>query len=247
MALINPRNYSINNEPLSVLNIHKYLSYLLKLFVIPPFNVSFDNNEMQIVTVYNSNKWAKNGVSIIKYNILTRKWTSIIDTMTFIELNTHYPYLVENNMVSTNYNYPYIEYVLESYNISDILEPSLNPFDKKYINTFVTEEMARLFIERNNINDEFYINILKQEIYDNINLRQLVSPDVIIINNIVMDDLFIFINDFIQFQNKFNFDSCKNVYQENNINLPEELWDIIYEYYKSPQLDYWYFINNIWV
>ena len=104
MALINPRNYSINNEPLSVLNIHKYLSYLLKLFVIPPFNVSFDNNEMQIVTVYNSNKWAKNGVSIIKYNILTRKWTSIIDTMIFIELNTHYPYLVENNMVSTNYN-----------------------------------------------------------------------------------------------------------------------------------------------
>jgi hypothetical protein len=200
---------------------------------------------MQIVTIYSSNKWAKNGVSIIKYNILTRKWTSVIDNITLGQLINQYPYLYTNEMISTNYNPPYIEYILESSNINDILEPSLNPFEKIYINKNVIKDVLGFEgwpVYNSHLADEFIERTCNQ-----INLRHLESRNLpIITDNVDMDELFRFTNDYIEFENKYTFDIYKRIYNENiTVVIPEELWMIIFEYYKYPIQSYDTFFYNI--
>jgi hypothetical protein len=200
---------------------------------------------MQIITIYKSNKWVKSGVSIIKYNILTRKWTSIIDNITFSELIDLYPYLYTNEMISTNYNPPYIEYILESSNIDDILEPSLNPFEKIYINKNVIKDI--LGFEGWPVYNSHLANEFIERTCNQINLRHFESRNLpIIIDNVDMDELFRFTNDYIEFENKFNFDNYKKIYNENlTVVIPEELWMIIFEYYKYPIPHYDRFVYNI--
>lgn len=245
------QTHYINNEPISVFNIHKYLSYLARLEIIPWFDITFNNNEMQITTIYIINsKWGKNGLSTITYNIITRKWKSVIDNITYEELKNQYPYLIEKNMVSIKYEQPYIEYILESDDINDILEPSLNPFDKKYINHFLLEELARLRMEYE-YEYSYAFDVpygYKKEMYDSICPRFFFSIDVnIMSNNVEPDELYEFINNYLEFEDKINFELKKKIYENIPNNIPEELWEYIFKKYKYPKLDYDEFSRNMWV
>ncbi len=56
-------------------------------------------------------------------------------------------------------------------------------------------------------------------------------------DNIDMDELFRFTNDYIEFENNFYFDCYKKIYNENiTFVIPEEIWMIIFEYNKYPKI-----------
>lgn len=144
MAL-NLTRYSFNNTPLTIKNVIHYLYALNYHQIIPKFWLNFSDTEMHINIIYdyiNFTKYNIYGYSTIIYNIETKKWKSIINTSTNINdrlndsykrFKDNYMYLIENNMIKVNYNHPYIEYVLESDYLEDILEPSFNEFNMRNI------------------------------------------------------------------------------------------------------------------
>ncbi len=148
------------------INIHNFYKYMCNLFIsngIPSFVVSFDNNLNNIIyTIVYNNQFGKNGTSKIIYNIYTKKWSSHINTITYDEIYSNYYYLIENNMVSfDNINQTII---LESYNIDDILEPSLNPLNNNLRNIINVDNT----IIHNVSQQQFYLfikNLLNYEEY----------------------------------------------------------------------------------
>ena len=243
------QTHHIHNEPISIFNFHKYLNYLWVLGIIPEFKITFneDFTELQLISIYtHNNKWKKYGISLITYNINTRKWKSVIDIMTYEDLKNQYPYLIEKNLVSVSYNQPYIEYVLESDDINNILEPSLNPFDNMYINDAALQEMSYSFETEYNYlyTTSEMLTLLKETIRDSINPQFFVPIPINTMSNTVdPKDLCTFLNNFIEFENKFKFEE----YKKNYNNLPDEMWEIIFDYYKYPKIDYKVFKYKMWI
>ena len=127
----------INNEPLTIHNIYKYLITLYKLNAVPLFGVEFTDNLNEIIFKFiYDDKWTKNGISEISYNIKTKIWANKNNILSMDDLYYKYDYLVSYNMIINNNNYM----MLESYSIDDILEPSLcilenNMYDFRNLHT----------------------------------------------------------------------------------------------------------------
>ncbi len=155
-----PIKHYINNNPISIYNLYKYMVNLYKLEVIPEFNVHFNNDLTEIIflTEYNNNKWKHQGTSIITYNINTKKWKSCINTHMINQLCSTYSYLLEKNLFIDNTIINNEEYLtMESYDIDDILEPSLNPFETQYLNIPCNYDLRNLFtIDNKQINNMYF-------------------------------------------------------------------------------------------
>jgi hypothetical protein len=138
--------YMFNKERLSIMNIINYLCILVHFKTIPKFSVNFTNNEMEIITIYSVDSTDKplNGYNIITYNFITKKWTTRINIQSIVNnefinnicgiLINNFPYLIDNNLLKVIYQNEYIEYILESDSIEDILEPSFISFNDSRIN-----------------------------------------------------------------------------------------------------------------
>lgn len=152
--------YYINNTPINIYNLYKYMINLYKLGVIPEFKVHFNNDlsEIIFVTEYNNPKWEKEGTSIIIYNNNIKKWKSCINTHTKDELCLKYPHLLEKNLFTdiTVINEEYLTF--ESYYIDDILEPSLNPFDPCYLDSSCYYDLRKLYSINNQKIDNMYFS-----------------------------------------------------------------------------------------
>ena len=149
----------MNNNPISIYNLYKYMVNLYKLGVIPEFNVHFNNDLTEIVflTEYNNNKWNHQGTSIITYNINTKKWKACISTHNINQLCSKYPYLLEKKLFINNtiINEEYLTF--ESYDIDDILEPALNPFEIEYLNITCNYDLRNLCsIDNKEINNMYF-------------------------------------------------------------------------------------------
>ncbi len=149
----------MNDYPISIYNLYKYMVNLYKLGVIPEFNVHFNNDLTEIIflTEYDNNKWKHQGTSIITYNINTKKWKGCINTHTINQLCSKYPYLLEKNLFIDNtiINEEYL--TMESYDIDDILEPSLNPFEIEYLNISCNYDLRNLHsIDNKEINNMYF-------------------------------------------------------------------------------------------
>ena len=204
---------------LSVPKLYKYLANLYKLGVIPSFDVQVTNymNELVFTTKYADSKWCKSGTSKIVYNINTKKWTGYTNTLTYDTIYNNYYYLIENNMISNNNN----NIILESSNICDILEPSLNCFDNIYITS---------------------------NKYLNIDLRNLVDINEKKIHNIDHRTYYIFIKYLIKHETAGHFYLYKssinmNMNMNMNMNIPEHLWENIYNTSKPQELSYDQFLD----
>ena len=132
---------------------------LYKLGVIPEFQVHFNNDMTEIIflTEYTNNKWEMQGTSIITYNMNIKKWKGCINTRTKDELCIKYPHLFEKNLFINN-TIIIEEYVtFESYDIDDILEPSLNPFDARYLDVNYCYNLTQLYsINKTKIYNMFF-------------------------------------------------------------------------------------------
>jgi hypothetical protein len=220
MALTTKR-YNINNEPISIRNIIYYLTNLSWLGVIPKPYVNIIDNEIHIMTVYDiSSKCSYYGTSLIIYNIHTQKWKAILDIATSfiggtLTLNTYerikndYYYLIENNMVSINYNYPYVEYVLVSDYLEDILEPALNNFSEDYVSV-----CSKHINPRNIILDEGDKSVIEFMMNKRFNMNEI---------KIFYDKL----KDHEKYLLFQTIMECIN----RKYYLPNELWLNIYKYY----------------
>lgn len=115
----------INNKSISIYNFYKYLACLYKSGVIPEFKVEICNKLTKIVFMFNYNN---NIQSTIIYNTNTGLWTSYTNVLKLEEIynNLDYSYLFDNKMIG----YDNDMIILQSYDINDILEPSLTPFNK---------------------------------------------------------------------------------------------------------------------
>jgi hypothetical protein len=213
------KEYYINNVPINIWNLIKYLCYLKTYGIIPEFSVSHDIDNLYIQTIYTdyNGKWNKNGVSLIKYNIYTKKWTSIIDHIKYAEIYEKYYYLIEYNMIKINYNHPYAEYELESDYFEDILEPSLNSFNNEYINEY---RIPLNINPRNLYNDYnqlvFIVSSGIEELYNN--LYNLIDPLILP-----------FYQKYNEHEKYLKLESCKQLFTDNNLILPQEIWDNIYK------------------
>ncbi len=157
--------YNMNNIPINISNIYKYLINLYKLEIIPYFNVEFNDDLTEIIFTFeyeNNNKWGKIGTSTIMYNINTKLWTSRFNTMT------------ENKYL-----------VLQSEHIEDILEPSLNSFDIKYSNNNKYNLMNLVDVNNQEIHNIKYIyyytfinNLIKTEKINSFNKYKLMNDSL---------------------------------------------------------------------
>jgi hypothetical protein len=224
----NPMMYNIDNESLNISNIINYLYYLNYHKIIPAFTFNFDNEikeTMTITVIYSmsSTNLPLSGFTTITYNIQTQKWkssinlSSIIDgrliDKTFTNIQRDFPFVIDNNLLKINYQYPYVEYVIESYYIEDVLEPSLN----KFINVF------------NSYNIDPY-NIITDPIINNnmsIVLQSLYMPSKHFGN---YNDFVIFNTNNRNHKRYLEF-LLKKYIINDRIFVPEELWKIIYKYF----------------
>jgi hypothetical protein len=223
----NPMMYNIDNVPLNILNVINYLYYLNYKEIIPAFTFNFDNEvkeTMTITVIYSlsSTNLPLSGYTTITYNIQTQKWkssinlSSIIDgrliDKTFINIQRDFPFVIDNHLLKINYQHPYVEYVIESEYIEDVLEPSLN----KFINDW----------NRNNI-DPYNINIINEPIINNYISLKLLMP-----NMCFGDYTSLIIFNFTNNTHKryLEFLSKKKTINDR-IFVPNELWIIIYKYY----------------
>ncbi len=211
----NPQNYIFNNEPLSVNNVINYLLCLKHFNIIPNFMIDITDDELHITTIY-SNQFNVSGYTLITYNIKTKKWKGCINLssneygnyspITYTNISRDFPFVINNNLLKINYQYPYIEYNIESDYIEDVLEPSLNVFNHPVLNP------------RNMISHSILSN---QYTYENYYLR-LVNTNV--------NDIQTFYNKIDAHEKYLLFLSKKNIINQNYY-LPEELWRIIQSYY----------------
>ena len=98
----------MNNSPIDIHNIYKYLVSLFKIKVISSFDVEIKYDEISFIFKH----------ATIRYNIYTKIWESIINN--------------NNNISNKN------QIILKSNKIDDILEPTFSPFtpvliDNNYI------------------------------------------------------------------------------------------------------------------
>jgi hypothetical protein len=175
--------YSFDNESLNVKNIIMYLLCLSRQDVIPRFTLDFTDTELSITTIYSAHTTHLPliGYSIITYNIYTKKWKSIInlESKTNGVTKTNYMYeiikwnfndLIDNNLLKIKYDAPYIDYILESDYIEDIIEPSLNLFyyktkvDSTKVFGVTMEYALSLYYNVNDI-EKFYKKVDKYEKY----------------------------------------------------------------------------------
>jgi hypothetical protein len=175
--------YSFDNESLNVKNIIMYLLCLSRQDVIPRFTLDFTDTELSITTIYSAHTTHLPliGYSIITYNIYTKKWKSIIhlESKTNSVTKTNYMYeiikwnfndLIDNNLLKIKYDAPYIDYILESDYIEDIIEPSLNLFyyktkvDSTKVFGVTMEYALSLYYNVNDI-EKFYKKVDKYEKY----------------------------------------------------------------------------------
>lgn len=217
------KEYFFEKQPITVFNIVKYLAYLETHGIIPKFEFHNDDSNLYFEIYYiGYNKWRKHGISLITYNIYTKKWKSIIDHASYRDLYEKYYYLIENDMIKVKYTSPYVEYELESEYIEDILEPSLNIFDNKYINNY----NIQFNIIPNNviIDDNFVINKVNNTLY-------MLAMDYS--NNYYhkLQNILIFNNNFIKHEKYLNFEAIKKIYTDNYLILPLEIWNNIYLFY----------------
>jgi hypothetical protein len=169
----------MNNEPISIHNIYKYLVNLLKIKVIPYFMVSINNTKDEITFTFNYTdiKFGKFGKSKLIYNIYTKIWTSKFNTTSFNTICKNYNYLIKANMVSidniVNNN---IVINLQSQNIDDILEPSLNPFNTELnIDVYNMHEIDNTVIH-NIYHSEYYLfmnNVIQLDNYNKFKMANL--------------------------------------------------------------------------
>lgn len=209
--------YYIDNEPVNIWNFIKYLCYLKTYGIIPEFSVSHDIDNLYIQTIYTdyNGKWNKNGVSLIKYNIYTKKWTSIIDHIKYAEIYEKYYYLIENDMIKVNYTHPYVEYVLESDYLEDILEPSLNSFNNEYINDYRIPLIINPRSFNNNNQIAIIVGLGIHEMYTNL-------------YNMIDQPIWPFYHKYNEHENYLRFEESKQVFIDHNLILPQEIWDDIY-------------------
>ena len=211
----NPHNYTINNEALSIKNVIIYLLCLKYHEVIPNFMVDITDDELHITTIYSSCKFNVSGHTIITYNIYTKKWTGNINlspveygnysTITFSNIERDFPFVIDNSLLKINYQHPFVEYIIESDYIEDVLEPSLNVFNHPYLNTRNILSFPLL------LNKYFYENSLKSI-------------------HITNDEIQTFYNKIDAHEKYLSYLSIKNIINETHY-LPEELWIDIYKYY----------------
>ena len=223
----NPMMYNIDNEPLNISNVINYLYYLNYHEIIPAFTFNFDNEikeTMTITVIYSlsSTNLPLSGYTTITYNIQTQKWKSSINLLsiidgrlkdkTFTNIQRDFPFVIDNNLLKINYQHPYVEYVIESEYIEDVLEPSLN----KFINNW----------NRNNI-DPYNINIINDPIINNNISLKLIIPNMHFGDYI---NFIIFNMSNRTHKNNLKFLSIKNTINDR-IFVPDELWKIIYNYF----------------
>ena len=211
----NPHNYTINNESLSIKNVIIYLLCLKYHEIIPNFMVDITNDELHITTIYSSCKFNVSGHTIITYNIYTKKWKGSINlspveygnysTITFSNIERDFPFVIDNSLLKINYQHPFVEYIIESDYIEDVLEPSLNVFNHPYLNT------------RNMLSFPLLLN---KYLYEN-TLKSIHITD---------DELQTFYNKIDAHEKYLSYLSIKNIINETHY-LPEELWIDIYKYY----------------
>ncbi len=213
----NPNNYTINYEPLSVKNVIDYLLCLKHHEIIPNFMLDITDDGLHITAIYSyaSCKFNVSGHTIISYNIYTKKWKGNIifssmefgnsTNITFNNIYRDFPFVIDNNLLTINYEYPFIEYIIESDYIEDVLEPSLNVFNHSSLDP------------RHMMSDPSFADKYIYEYY----LRLV---------NINKDDIQPFYNKIDAHEKYLLFLSKKNIINQNHY-LPEELWRIIYNYY----------------
>jgi hypothetical protein len=214
---VTTRRYYLDNEPLTPKNIVNYLFHLQYYNIIPHFTVNYTDTEMSIIIIYSaqSTNLPLYGHTIITYNIYTKKWHSSINLSSIIDgklvinvfnnINNNYSYLINNNLLKIKYQSPYVEYVLESHHIEDILEASLNEFN-------------HATIDPRNITN--YQNLVSHLLYTQ---RYIVNNEIAINN---------FNNKIDQHEKYLLFQLVKNIINEKYF-LPEELWNKIYSLYKK--------------
>ncbi len=211
-----PLIYRINNETLNVKNIICYLYFLEFNDIIPKFSLNFTDSQIEIIIIYSahSTNLPLRGYTVIKYNMYTKKWISFIninnhnstDTI-YNVINRDYPYLITNNLLKINMDGQYLEYVLESEYIEDILEPSLNKFstfDSNFRNMYISSHLCQnikeiLLYRRFDINEQEYDNFYER---------------------------------YHEYEQSKLFEKQKTLIRNNNYNLPEELWGRIYYFYR---------------
>jgi hypothetical protein len=215
------KEYYFENEPITVFNIVKYLTYLETYDIIPKFEFYNDDINLYFEIVYTDyiGKWKKQGIALITYNIYKKKWKSIIDHTSYKELYEKYYYLVENDMIKVNFTHPYVEYELESEYIEDILEPSLNSFDNTYLNNY----NVPLNINPYNVIQDVIQYDFNNSLYGIQRLYYLTCYDK-------LQNIGPFYINFYEHEKYLNFEECKKVYIDNNLLLPNEIWKYIYIY-----------------
>ena len=212
----NPTMYNINNEPLSVKNVIKYLYCLNRNGIIPKFTLNITNTELHITVIYgySTTSLPFMGFTTIVYNIYTKKWQSINNIVTLIDgqkvdnrfnnIQTNFPFIIQNNLLKINFDNYYVEYIITSDYIEDVLEPSLNLFDENLINPrnmFITPTILREI--------SYYLNVGRY------------GSDV----------------DIQEFYRKVDDHERYLLFllKKKNVNetffLPEELWKNVYKYY----------------
>ena len=212
----NPRIYHINNESLSIKNIINYLFCLNHFEIIPNFTINTTDTELQIITIYSytSTLLPVSGHTIITYNIYTKKWKGIINLAshvngmlldnTYINIQRDFPFIIDNSLLKINYQHPYVEYIIESNYIEDIIEPSLNVFTHNIINPYnmiMIPEISRMM--------KHYLNVR------NIGNEQAIQQFYLKVD---------------AYEKYLLFLSKKNII--NNVQfMPDELWEIIYNFY----------------
>jgi len=120
----------MNNNPVNIYNIYKYLVNLFKIEVIPAFKVEIRNKLTEIIFTFNYN----NKQSTIIYNTETKLWRSYTNVVSLNDIqsnnNYDYSYLIKNKMIAFDNDM----FIFQSYDINDILEPSLTPFSPVIFN-----------------------------------------------------------------------------------------------------------------
>jgi len=227
----NPVQYNIDNEPLDIKNVIKYL-YCLKLYqIIPHFNLDITDKELNITTIYSptSTNLPFNGYTVITYNIYTKKWKGVINlnniengslvNKTYLNLKNNFPFVIDNDLLSIKYEHPYAEHIIESEYLEDVLEPSLNVFRHNLFNP-------------RNINSAICFATVIRNGYS-ITYNNIYGMDYAIehYHNGKKSDIQNFHRKIEEHENYLMFMSKKDIIKKSFF-LPEELWRTIYKFYQ---------------
>ncbi len=187
----------MNNKPICIYNIYKYFVNLYKLGVIPEFKVEVKNNLTEVIFTFN---YDNKRTSTIIYDTNTDSWISYTNVLSLKEIysNPNFAYLFEKQMVGYDNDMT----ILRSYDINDIIEPSLTPFSDSLRNL-------------TDVNNDKLHNINHRHYY-------------MFINNLIKNDR----------------NNIFNKYADAFENIPKEVWENVYQYYKPNDINYNDFIEE---